>query len=88
MRKCICQQPGQFGCHTHHAHMRHLSEKQRYFKLSGSNMPTEDNIYLEKRNLFLFKNTKKANITTHAWMQSRHEAKPIDGGDAFRKVVF
>ena len=51
-------------------------------------MPTEDNIYLEKRNLFLFKNTKKANITTHAWMQSRHEAKPIDGGDAFRKVVF
>ena len=50
-------------------------------------MPTEDNIYLDKSRLFYFKNVKKANITTHKWYHSGEEAKPIDGGDSFRKVL-
>jgi hypothetical protein len=84
-RKCICQQPGQYGCKTALHNTVQMPERRALTKRNVNNLPMEDSWYMNYLMYNEFVGNPRGVLNKYRFYRIRHHDKrPWRGAQAFR----
>jgi len=74
-RKCICQQPGHFGCKTNMHNLVQMPERKALTQRSSHNLPVEDSWYVNYLNYTEVLDNPRGKFHKYRYLRVRHEDK-------------
>lgn len=87
-RKCICQQPGHFGCSVNMRHMQTRDERKALTQRSAHNLPVEDNLFNYRLRSIQYERAERAHANRYEFYRKKGEdSRFYAGPDGFRKQI-